>query len=73
MMRDYGYPEAEFNEHVSEHDALKKQVSVYIEKCAAHEAALDMKVFDFLREWTTEHLIETDMKYKRFFHERGAE
>ncbi len=73
LMKAYGYPEAELKAHICEHDALKEQVAEYIEKCTAHEVALDVKVFNFLRDWTTDHLIETDMKYKRFFYERGVE
>lgn len=60
------YPAIELKEHMDEHTNLKKQVNDFISEFSAYGDTLDIKVFDFLRSWTDEHLSQTDMKYRDY-------
>lgn len=67
LMRRHGYSPIGLKEHIEEHETLTKQVSDFVDQVAAAGDTLDMEVFDFLRDWTDSHLLETDMQYKDFF------
>lgn len=72
LLKQHGYSAVEYKDHVDEHVSLKRQVAEYIEKYSESGGTLDMEVYNFLRDWTDEHLQRTDMKYKRFLKEKGV-
>ena len=67
LLREHGYPEEAIQAHAKEHAALTLQVDEFIESASPESETLDIEVFDFLRDWTSEHLSRTDMQYKSFF------
>ena len=67
LLAENGFPEAEIRAHAREHAALKAQVDEFIDGFSPNSETMDIEVFDFLRDWTTEHLGGTDMEYKDFF------
>jgi len=71
LLTEYGFDPALLSEHTAEHRSLTEQVQGYIQD-AEQWSSLDLVVYDFLRDWTTNHLKETDSKYANFLQQHGA-
>lgn len=70
VLRVNGYPESAMAPHIAEHRALTKQVEEFRKEIGKQDA-LDYAVFNFLRDWTTEHLNSTDKTYTKFLNSKG--
>ncbi|MEZ7196638.1 bacteriohemerythrin [Pseudodesulfovibrio karagichevae] len=66
LLRKYGYPEDLLAEHQAEHKALTDRVLHYIARYRDDPANLDLSVYVFLRDWTTEHMGRSDARYSEF-------
>lgn len=71
LLNEYGFDPALLSEHVAEHRSLTEQVQDYLQG-ADQQSSLDLVVYDFLRDWTTNHLKETDSKYANFLQRHGV-
>ncbi|QJB57620.1 bacteriohemerythrin [Pseudodesulfovibrio sp. zrk46] len=67
LLKTYGYSHQALVEHIEEHHRIKNQVSIFIKEYSSNWETMDIEVFDFLRDWTTDHLCTTDAMYKDFF------
>lgn len=72
LLQRYAYPTKRLVEHIAEHRALSQQVQTFITGIEKSES-LDLEVFDFLRDWTTEHLNTTDRQYADYLCTCGAQ
>ena len=72
LMREHGFPEDLFAAHRAEHRALADKVAALIEEYRQDASCLDLTVYEFLRDWTTEHMDGTDSLYAIFLQERGV-
>lgn len=70
LMTKHGYPG--LNTQVSEHTKLLKDLKTFIESIKNHTAVIDQKLVEFLKEWLTHHILEEDMQYVPFFHQKGV-
>ncbi len=70
LMRQHGYPE--FAQHKAIHDALTTQVLSLEADLKAGKVALSLKVANFLKDWLTKHIMETDRKYGPFLQSKGV-
>ncbi|MCF6159396.1 MAG: bacteriohemerythrin [wastewater metagenome] len=68
-MLDYGYPE--YLSHRKQHLEFKKKTSDFCMETMAHKMAVPVEIFVYLRSWWRNHILKEDMKYKKFFNERG--
>ena len=66
LLRMHGYPEDLLAEHEAEHQALTNEVHRYIALYRQDPANLDLSVYVFLRDWTTEHMSRSDSEYSEF-------
>jgi len=66
LLRMYDYPGDLLAEHEAEHKALTDEVYRYIDLYRQDPANLDLSVFVFLRDWTTEHMSRSDALYSEF-------
>jgi hemerythrin-like metal-binding protein len=73
LLRKYGYPEDLLAEHEAEHKALTDEVHRYIALYRKDPANLDLSVYVFLRDWTTEHMSRSDSEYSEFLVAHHAE
>ncbi|XXJ21013.1 bacteriohemerythrin [Desulfovibrio caledoniensis] len=73
LLRKYGYPEDLLTEHEAEHKALTDEVHRYIALYRKDPANLDLSVYVFLRDWTTEHMSRSDSEYSEFLVAHHAE
>ena len=71
LMDSYGYPAADTEYHKREHAMLVDQVGKLKARFAAGELALSLEVMNFLRDWLTGHIMDTDAKLRPFFKEKG--
>ncbi len=72
LLRNHGYPADELARHVEEHRELTDQVHDFVKKSEKGSDIIDLEVFEFLRDWTTSHLLRTDRLYAGFLRSRGA-
>lgn len=70
MMDKHNYNE--FQKHKLEHQNLTEQVEVFLEQYSIGKNDLDEQLFDFLRKWLFEHILETDKKMGSYLHIRGV-
>jgi hemerythrin len=68
-MKTYNYPD--FAAHKQEHDNLTKQVLDLQQQFKTGQAALSMKVGNFLKSWLINHISGTDMKYGPYLRAQG--
>ncbi|QGY41093.1 bacteriohemerythrin [Pseudodesulfovibrio cashew] len=72
LLREHEYPKELLERHIREHDKLKADVADYIQRLEGREVAMDLDLFAFLRDWTENHMRNTDMLYRDFFNARGV-
>ncbi|MBI5454185.1 MAG: hemerythrin family protein [Deltaproteobacteria bacterium] len=68
LMITHGYPG--YEAHKAEHDALVRKVEELADK-HGRGIAVTVEVFQFLKDWLTKHIKETDGKYSSFFTSKG--
>ena len=67
LMEKFDYPDLE--SHREEHAKLLEQVDDYYTDFQKGKKAFTLTLLQFLNEWITNHILDTDMKYKSFFKE----
>ena len=68
-MLDYGYPE--YSSQKKQHQEFKIKTVGFCMETMAHKATVPTEIFTYLRSWWTNHILQEDMKYKKYFNERG--
>lgn len=71
LMEKFNYQQ--MNEHRLEHKKLTEQVEQFLESYSKGSIDLDEQLFDFLKRWLFEHILETDKKLGEYLHIRGVE
>jgi hemerythrin len=69
LLTAQGYPE--FRQHKAEHDALVKQVLELRDKLEKGHITVSIETMNFLRQWLSNHILKTDMKYGPFLNSKG--
>jgi hemerythrin-like metal-binding protein len=69
LMQKYGYPE--FSAHKAEHESFIKKVTDFQNGFIAGKLLLSIEILTFLRDWTINHIAETDKKYVPFLSSKG--
>ena len=64
MMVVAAYPE--LPEHHREHQALVAQASGYVQEVAEGRALVSIRLLKFLKQWLSQHIMETDRKFGEF-------
>lgn len=70
LLAECGFDQTLLDEHIKEHRLLTEKVHSYRQN-VGQEDSLDLMVYDFLRDWTTNHLKQTDGKYASLLQEHG--
>lgn len=68
-MTQWGFPELEG--HKLEHQAFVEQVAKFQEDFRAGKVLLSVQVLNFLKDWVSNHIRETDKNYGPFFNAHG--
>ncbi|MGC8765664.1 MAG: bacteriohemerythrin [Brevinematia bacterium] len=69
MMIKYNYPH--YIAHYNEHKKLTEEVLKLQEKYNKGELFISVEVMNFLKDWLSHHILETDKKYGPFLKEKG--
>lgn len=72
LLNQFGFNPVLLAEHIEEHRSLAAQVQDYIRDLETRNS-LDLKVYDFLRNWISNHLKETDSQYALFLQKHGVQ
>ncbi|WP_442918217.1 bacteriohemerythrin [Magnetococcus sp. PR-3] len=70
IMKKHGYPG--LGEQQDEHRGMVAKLHDLAKQHEEGEFSAAMDLMGFARAWLTEHILETDMRYKPFFAERGV-
>jgi hemerythrin len=69
LMRQHAYPDYAAQE--SEHTEFKAKIASFCLDAMARKKALPDQLLNYLVNWLTHHILESDMKYKSYFNEKG--
>lgn len=62
-----GYPDSESDEQEVEHSQFMEKTSSMYEATDIDSLGLPDELLTYLRHWWVSHILDKDMKYKRFF------
>ncbi len=65
LMIKHSYPE--YEAHKKEHDSLLEEVEMFYTEFLENKKAFSLELLSFLENWITNHILNTDMRYKTFF------
>jgi len=68
-MLDYDYPE--YSSQKRQHQEFKRKTVDFCMETLVHKATIPTEIFAYLKLWWINHILKEDMKYKKFFNERG--
>ena len=68
-MRENGYPG--YSEQCTEHSKFVERVLDFCDADLSQPEKIKKDMAIYLRDWLTNHVLVTDMKYKSFFNEKG--
>lgn len=69
VMFTHAYPD--MKAHIEEHELLKKRVYAFKADFDAGKAPLTIEVMNFLKDWLTNHIVDTDKRYGPYMNARG--
>jgi hemerythrin-like metal-binding protein len=70
LMSRYGYPG--YAAHKLEHERMTQKVQELQEQLAKGRISLSIEVFQFLRNWLSNHILDIDQRYAPFLAERDT-
>jgi hemerythrin len=70
LMQSHGYPD--FPAHKAEHDQLANTVLEFQRKFLSNEVGLTVEMMDFLKDWLSKHILDSDKKYGPFLNAKGV-
>ena len=70
LFKANNYPD--FQAHKQEHDELTAQVKALNEEFNAGRVSLSIEVMTFLKNWLTEHIMDSDMKAGKYLNDKGV-
>jgi hemerythrin-like metal-binding protein len=73
FMRSFGYPQSKLDPHIAAHDAFVKRMGELAQLCRQGSPETIQQMIDFLTGWLRKHIVETDVKYIRYYEEIGPE
>jgi hemerythrin-like metal-binding protein len=69
VMMEYGYPE--YALQVREHTEFKTKTARFYTDCGAANTGLSGEMLDYLQKWLTNHILESDLRFKDFLTKNG--
>lgn len=69
LMREAGYPDLAAHEKL--HRQLESTVQLTRQRLASGEQGMGMEIFNFLRHWLLDHIVETDLPAGHFIRNSG--
>jgi len=70
LFDQYGYSES--RTHKRQHSDLVKQVVNYKNDFETGKSMLTMELMNFLKDWLTKHILDSDKQYSSFLNSKGV-
>jgi len=70
LMQKHGYPG--YVSHKALHDGLTRQVIDLQNKFGEGKVLITVQVMNFLKDWLSSHIINTDKKYSHYLNSKGV-
>ncbi len=70
LLEEHGY--SDLGHHIEEHVEYRFKVINFCKDTMNYKDSVPVELLQFIRDWWMDHILETDMKYKSFFSERGV-
>jgi len=70
LMSQHGYPDLAAHKEI--HGKMTAKVNSLIQEVNTGKAQMSLSVANFLKDWLTKHIQQTDMKYGPFLKEKGV-
>jgi hemerythrin len=70
LMQTHHYPD--YAHHKADHDALTERVTAFQKEFAAGHVQMSVELLQFLKDWLTNHIGETDRKVAVFLQSKAA-
>jgi len=70
LLEKNGYSESEA--HKLTHKYFIDEINNFKNEIADGKTTLSIEVFNFLKDWLTDHILKTDQKYSRFLVKKGV-
>ena len=68
-MEGFSYPG--ILEHRKEHKQLTEQVLAFVRQCHLKKATISVSLLEFLQDWLTKHILESDLRMSQFLRAHG--
>ncbi len=69
-MLESAYPD--YSRQREEHNEFRKKTAFFSIDIIKGKAAIPKEILTYLKDWWTNHILKSDMRYKDFFSERGV-
>ncbi len=70
IMNMHGYPD--YAVHKAVHEDLVRQVTKFDKEFREGKFGLSIQMMNFLKDWLSKHILETDKKYSPFLNSKGV-
>ncbi|URA09627.1 bacteriohemerythrin [Thermospira aquatica] len=68
-MKEMGYPA--YPGHQAEHQKFVEEATTLYRKFQGGDIFISLDTLNFLKDWLSKHILQTDMAYKPFFNNKG--
>ncbi len=68
-MIEYDYPD--YSSHREQHKEFRKKTVAFCMDTMAYKETIPTEILSYLKNWLTNHILKSDIKYKSFFNEKG--
>lgn len=70
IMNMHDYPD--YTAHKAAHEDLLRQVTKFDKEFREGKFGLSIQIMNFLKDWLSKHILETDKKYSPFLNSKGV-
>ena len=61
-----------FHNHKIQHSYFKDEILIFKNELVNGKSTVPMDVFNFLKDWLTEHILNSDKKYSKYLNSKGV-
>ena len=69
LLAEHGYPDIRTQRE--EHHEFRKKLAHFCDEAIIRDKLVPTQLFEYLKNWWVDHILEKDMKYRSFLKDRG--
>ena len=70
FFEEYDYPD--FHSHKIQHSYYKDEILNFKQELLNGKSTVPIDVYNFLKDWLTDHILKSDQKYSKYLNEKGV-